>query len=130
MVFATGDQKRIADALRLTREQYFASSCLATLMSELEAVDIAQSTTFVADIQEALDDIDCLDEEIESAVESDGIASESVDNQYSVTYRGAGGASSSSKHKRAGLIDNIKLWLDPDNKLDAYSTGSRVIMTL
>ena len=130
MAFATGDQKRIAKILRLSQEQYFASSCLALLMSDLEATDTAQGTTFVTDIQLALDDIESLNEDIDENASSDVISSENLPNQYSVSYRAAGGKTAANKNKRNALIDDINMWLDPDNRLDAYVITSRVIMTL
>lgn len=130
MPFATGDQKRIAKILRLTQEQYFPSSMLKSLMDSLEATDTEQSTTFVSDIKLALDQIDALDEEIDTSAEADGIASKSISGQYSVTYQNAGAATAVSKAKKKAFIDDIKLWLDPNNQLDAFSTVSRVIMTL
>ena len=130
MAFATGDRKRIADALKLHQEQYFANSLLATLMSDLEAVDAAQGTTFVTDVQSALTSVETLDTSIASSASSDALASLSVDNQYSETYRAAGGATASLKADRSGHIEDIYRWLDPNDLLRSYSTQSRVIQTL
>lgn len=130
MAFAAGDQKRIADVLKLAPEQYWDKSTLATLMEDLELNDTEYSTAHVTSVIEALDAIDTLDTSIAANSSNDSLSSLSITNQYSKTYRTGGGATASLKADKAGHIDTIKRLLDPDSHLERFSYTSRVIRTL
>lgn len=130
MPFAATDQERIADALELSTEQYRAGSVLAQLMSQVETNDTKYSTDFAGKITAALDEIECLNTEIDAAELQDGISSISIANQYSETFRSNGTTSSGHKNNKLGQIELIKRFLDPDGYLERFIQSGRVIRTL
>ncbi|MEL7494639.1 MAG: hypothetical protein AAGJ95_11850 [Cyanobacteria bacterium J06554_11] len=126
--FDTSDRGRIVDALGLHEELNRPNSALASLMTTRQTDDTAYSVDRVGDIVTALDEIETLDVSL-SADTSPGISSENIENDYSVTYA-TGDANSGVKRRRSALVGKIKRWLDPDQRLEAYTTAGRVIRTL
>lgn len=130
MAFATGTQERIADALKLSPEQYRTGSQLAKLMSELETNDTTYSTNLVGKVSAALDSIDTLNSSISANSSKDGLTSKTVNDQFSESYRTGGSATASFKADKQGQIDLIKRLLDPFDILEQFSQGGRTIRTL
>ena len=128
--FATADRGRLVDALILDESQNRPNSVLATLMTERETDDARYSVDRVAAILDALDAIESLDSTIEEESANTGIISYSATDDISITYASGGASTAASKQKKTAQSGNIRRWLDPDNRLEAYSLSGRVIRTL
>lgn len=128
--FSPSDRSRIVDALNLYEELNRPNSVLATLMTNRETNDTTYSVDRVGQIIEALDKIDQLNDSIEEESGNTGITRYRAEDDIEIAYSSGGSATQPSKQKKQAQIGNIRRWLDPDNRLEAYSLSGRVIRTL
>lgn len=127
--FADGDRGRIVDALNLSEELNRPNSVLETLMTQRERDDVSYSVDRVGAIRDRLDTIESLQPDLEDPDVEVGTTSLSIDGQYSESSRSSD-PQSRIKTIKEYHVGSIRKWLDPDNRLQAYSLSSRVIRTL
>ena len=127
--FATDDRGRIVDALNLDEELNRPNSVLETLMTQRERDDASYSVDRVGAIRDRLDIIEEFQPDLEDPDVEVGVTSLSIDGQYSESSRSSD-PQSQIKTIKAYHIGNICKWLDPYNRLQAYSLGGRVVRTL
>ena len=127
--FADDDRGRIVDALNLSEKLNRPNSVLETLMTQRERDDVSYGVDRVGAIRDRLDIIEELQPDLEDPDVEVGVTSLSIDGQYSESSRSSD-PQAQIKTIKAYHIGNIRKWLDPYNRLRAYSLSSRVIRTL
>ncbi len=127
-IFDTADRQRIVDALSLAEELNRPSSILASLMTTRETDDTSYGVDRVTDIKNALDDLECLKETLNEPANS-AVSRENFEGKYEVEYA-VSDTQKGYKQQKARHINNIKKWLDPDQRLEPYVLSGRVIRTL
>ncbi len=127
-IFDTADRQRIVDALSLAEELNRPSSILASLMTTRETDDTSYGVDRVTDIKNALDDLESLQENLSEPANS-AVRRENFEGKYEVEYA-VSDTQQGYKRQKTRHINNIKKWLDPDQRLEPYVLSGRVIRTL
>lgn len=130
MAFLATTKAKLISILNLHREQAVTNSVLSSLMTETEDFDLANGTTFVAEIESAITAIEKLDTTIANAAGKDGLKSVELFRRVKKENFAPGAATASHRNARTGHVNNIKRLLDPDDQLEPYSLSGRVISTL